>query len=77
MTYEQFQAEVSRAENILAAMRDYPMQDIPNVDFNIEACECAAVIGGFDATTAKMLNKQFRNDAARVARDMAKKMVRQ
>lgn len=75
MTYEQFKTEVARAENILAAMKEYPMQDIPNVDFNIDACECAAQLSGFDVTVAKMLNKKFRTDAARVACDMAGKMV--
>lgn len=75
MTYEEFATEVARAENILSAMADFPMRRVPEVNLSVEACECAAQITGFDATTAKMLNRQFRDDAARVACEMAQKIA--
>ncbi len=34
------------------------------VDYSVEACEAAAQISGCDATFCKMLNRQFREDAA-------------
>ncbi len=73
MTYQEFAAEVSRAENILNAMKNYPMDRIPDVDLNVDACECAAGFGGFDITTAKMLNRKFRIDAAKAAFEMAQR----
>lgn len=75
MTYAKFTAEVARAENILSAMANYPMRDIPNVDLSIDACECAAQITGYDATTAKMLNRQFRTDAATAAFEMIQRRI--
>jgi len=73
MTYEEFTAEVASAENILNAMANYPMRRLPDVDLNVDACECAAQITGYDATTAKMLNKRFREDAARLGLEMARR----
>ncbi|MDR9395837.1 MAG: hypothetical protein RI571_16255 [Roseovarius sp.] len=71
MTYEAFTAEVARAENILNAMANYPMRSFPESDISLEACECAAMLTGYDATTAKMLNREFRNNAAKAALEMA------
>lgn len=74
MTYAEFQAEVARAENILDAMARFPMKRIPDCDISVDACECAAMLTGYDATAAKMLNRKFREDAARAALEMARKI---
>jgi len=77
MEYEAFTAEVARAETILNAMAasKHMQYDFPRVDISIEACECAAMISGHDATMAKMMNKRFRDDAANVALGMARKLA--
>ena len=75
MTYEAFTAEVAKAENILTAMMTYKMAGIPKVDLSVDACECAAMILGCDVTTAKMLNKRFRDDACAAAMEMMREKV--
>jgi len=64
MTYEGFQAEVTAAIAAVQAARNGSLGDMPNTDYNLSACECAAEITGADITLCKMFNRKFREDAA-------------
>lgn len=73
MTYEQFQTEVEvMIANLTAVAKiggagwSFKYQDVP-----LAVCECAAEISGFDATFAKMFNRQFREDAVKYAMSAA------
>lgn len=73
MTYEQFAAEVETMIQNLTAVAKLGGAGWAHKyhDHSLAACEAAAEIGGFDATFAKMFNRQFREDAVKVAMEMA------
>lgn len=65
MTYETFEAEVATMIANLTAIASAPAAGwaFKYQDFSLAVCECAAEVGGFDVTFAKMFNKDFRNAA--------------
>jgi adenosine/AMP kinase len=69
------ESKVSQAIYTLDAIAACKMTSYPDVDFDINACELAAEITGYNPTDAKMLNKAFRENAAKAAFEMARKMV--
>jgi len=71
MTYADFKNQVAQAGIMLDAMRDNSALNITKVDLDLAACECAAKLAGYDLTSAKMLNKTFREDAAKAAFEIA------
>jgi hypothetical protein len=72
MTYEDFQAEVNTA---IAAISAYAQGKITagfgEINYSLAACECAAEITGADVTFCKMLNREFRNVAAKMIMERA------
>ena len=40
------------------------LRDMPNTDYNLSACDCAAEITGANVTACRMFNRKFREDAA-------------
>lgn len=69
MNYEAFTAEVNAAIAAITAASNGTLTEMPDVDYCIEACECAAEITGADVTLCKMFNRQFRNAAAKTMFD--------
>ena len=63
MTRQEFAAQVETLIVTLDTIKNHNMTRFPDVDYNIDACECAAMISGHDATFAKMFNRKFREDA--------------
>ena len=73
MTYQEFEAAVeTMIKNLKAvAANGAAGWAFKYQDHNLAACEAAAEIGGFDVTFAKMFNRKFREDAVKVAMDIA------
>lgn len=68
MEYETFKSEVENMISNLNAVSVNPTAGwaMQYCDIPIDVCECAAEIGGFDATFSKMFNKEFREDSVKM-----------
>lgn len=73
MTYQQFEAEVATMVANLTAIATNGAAGwaFKYQDHSLAACECAAEIGGFDVTFAKMFNREFRENAVKFAMERA------
>jgi hypothetical protein len=67
MTYEKFQAAVETMIANLTALKSANPEvggwALRYHDVSLDVCECAAEIGGFDLTFAKLFNREFRDAA--------------
>lgn len=77
MTYEEFQAQVDKLELTVETIAKHKgnISIFPNTDYSIDVCECVAFLTGFDETWVKMFNRQFREDAAKVCFEIARRKV--
>ena len=79
MTIEQFKADVEALiANLtaLASASDAAAGELRHADYSIAACECAAQIGDFDVSMAKMFNREYREAVTGFFFDRAIKQAR-
>jgi len=67
MTYDDFEAQVATMVANLRAGGQFGAGH----DYEIDVCECAAEIAGFDRAHARLFNRAYRDGAVRVALAMA------